>query len=151
MITILDFNTIVLSLIELLRNLTIIEQDKLKAVTSNDLDALNNCIKSEQVEVLKLKGLDKKREQIQAALGFENLTFKEMIPLLPTEQKEESQKLYTTLQQTTNEFTAINNSVKTAIDVNLHTINAAISKLNINPDNEGKQGPSGSNLKNIFA
>lgn len=151
MTTILDLNNIVLSLIELLGNLIKIEQDKLKAVTSNDLDTLNACIKNEQVEVLKLKGLDKKREQIQADLGYKNLTFKEIISLLPAEQKEQSQKLYDTLQQTTNEFNELNNSVKTAIDVNLHTINTTLSKLNISPENEQNQMPSGSNLKNRFA
>lgn len=151
MTTITELNKIVLALIELLGNLIRIEQDKLKAVTSNDLDTLNACIKNEQVEVLKLKGLDKKREQIQSALGYENLTFKEIILLLPVEQKEESQNLYHTLQQKTNEFNEINNSVKVAIDVNLHTINTTLSKLNITPDSENKQMPSGSNLKNRFA
>ena len=150
MTTILDFNNIVLSLIELLRTLISTEQDKLKAVTSNDLDALNACIKNEQVQVLKLKGLDKKREQIQVDLGYENLTFKEIIALLPAEQKNESLQLFTTLQQTTDEFNEINNSVKTAIDVNLHSINTTLSKLNITPDNEQSQMPSGNNLRNKF-
>ena len=151
MTTITDFNNIVLSLIELLRSLIAIEQDKLKAVTSNDLDTLNACIKNEQVEVLKLKGIDKKREQIQVDLGYENLTFREIISMLPEEQKNESAKLFTTLQRTTDEFNELNNSIKTALDVNLHSINTTLSKLNITPDSEQSQMPSGNNLKNKFA
>ncbi len=149
--TISNFNNIVLSLIELLETLIIIEQDKLKAISTNDLDALNSCIKNEQVEVLKLRGLDKKREQIQAELGYENLTFREIIKLLPEDQQAESKKLFITLQQTTDQFNEINSSIKTALDVNLHSINTTLSKLNINLDNAQNQIPTGSNLKNRFA
>ncbi|MDD3394534.1 MAG: flagellar export chaperone FlgN [Anaerotignum sp.] len=147
--TILDFNSIVLSLIELIKELTSIERNKLKAVTANDLEALNACIKYEQVQGLKLKGLDKKREQIQASLGYENRTFKEIIPLLADEERKESKKLYSMLQQVTDEFNAVNSSVKTALDVNMHSINTALSKLGLNPDIDHK--PSGDNLKNRFA
>ncbi|WP_352400306.1 flagellar export chaperone FlgN [Anaerotignum sp.] len=151
MTTIIDFNRVVLSLIQLIETLINIEQDKLKAVSTNDLDLLNSCIKNEQVQVLKLRGLDKKREQIQTDLGYENLSFREIIKLLPIEQQAESKKLFTILQQTTNQFNALNGSVKTALDVNLHSINTTLSKLNLNPDNEQNQTPTGSNLKNRFA
>ncbi|MDD4843170.1 MAG: flagellar export chaperone FlgN [Anaerotignum sp.] len=149
MTTIVDFNQIILSLIELFKALSFVEKDKLKAVTSKDLDTLNACIKNEQVQVLKLKGLDKKREQVQAALGYENRSFKEIIALLPEEQKKESKELFAMLEQATADFNAVNDSVKTALDVNLHVVNTKLSKLGINPDME--QVPSGKNFKNRFA
>ncbi len=149
MTTINDFFNIVLSLIELLEHLLPIEKDKLKAVTSNNLDALNNCMKNEQAHVLKLKGLDKKREQIQADLGYEKLTFKEILDRLPSDQKEEGKRLFTALQGATSQFNEVNDSIKTALDVNMHLISTTLSKLGINPDT--KQTPSGNNLKNRFA
>lgn len=149
MTTIIDFHNIVIHLIELLEALIAIEKEKLEAVTSKNLDTLNNCIKNEQVLVLKLKGFDKKREQILSTLGYHGLSYKEIIARLPAEQKEESIKLFTTLQQATDEFHAINDSVKIALDVNLHVINTTLSKLGINP--ETQQTPSGNNLKNRFA
>ncbi|KXL52077.1 FlgN protein [Anaerotignum neopropionicum] len=151
MTTIVEFNHIILSLIELFKALTTIENDKLKAVTAKDLDALNACIKDEQVQVLKLRGLDKKREQVQADLGYENHTFKEIIALLPENQKKDSKELFTLLEQATSDFHAVNDSVKTALEVNLHFINTALGKLNINPDIVQKQMPSGNNFKNRFA
>ncbi len=149
MTTIIDFHNIVIHLIELLEALISIEKDKLESITSKNLDVLNNCIKNEQVLVLKLKGLDKKREQILSALGYDGLTYKEIISRLPAEEKEESSKLFATLQKTTDDFHAINDSVKVALDVNLHVINTTLSKLGQNP--ETQQIPSGSNLKNRFA
>lgn len=150
MTTIIDFHNIVIHLIELLETLIAIEKDKLQAVTSKDFDTLNNCIKNEQVLVLKLKGFDKKREQILSTLGYDGLSYKEIIARLPAEQKEESSKLFTALQQATDEFHTINNSVKTALDVNLHVINTTLSKLGINPEIE-QVISSGSHLKNRFA
>lgn len=149
MTTIIDFHNIVIHLIELLETLIAIEKDKLEAVTSKDFDTLNSCIKNEQVLVLKLKGLDKKREQVLSALDYDGLSYKEIIARLPAEQKEESCKLFTALQQATDEFHTINNSVKTALDVNLHVINTTLSKLGKDP--ETQQTPSGNNLKNRFA
>lgn len=149
MATIIDFYSIVISLIELLENLISVEKNKLEAVASKNLEVLNTCIKNEQVQVLKLKGLDKKREQTLTALGYQNLTFREILAKLPADQKEEGNKLFTTLQKATTEFNAINDSVKVALDVNLHLVNSELSKLGLNP--ETKQTPSGNNLKNKFA
>lgn len=151
MTTILNFNALILNLIELMKHLTSIEQDKLKAVTSKDLDALNLCIKNEQAQILKLRGLDKQREQIQESLGYKNLSFEEIISSLSPDEKEETNKLYLTLQQTTNTFKEINATIKTALDVNLHMIDAAMNRLNITPDNDPSTASSGNNLRNRFA
>lgn len=151
MTTILNFNALILNLIELMKNLTSIEQDKLKAVTSKDLDALNLCMKNEQAQMLKLRGLDKQREQIQESLGYKNLSFEEIISSLPPDEKEETNKLYLTLQQTTNTFKEVNATIKTALDVNLHMVGAAMNRLNITPDNDPRTTSSGNKLRNRFA
>ncbi len=149
MTTILDFQNIILNLTTLLESFTALEKEKLAAVTSKNLEALNACIKKEQVEILKLRGVDKKREEAQAALGYGTLTFQEIIAKLPAAQKEEVSRLYAVLQRATAEFKAVNESVKTALDVNLHVINASLKNLGIDPETE--QTTSGNNLKNKFA
>lgn len=151
MTNIADFYNIILSLIDLFKNLTTLEKDKLQAVTTNNLDALNTCLKNEQVMELKLKGLDKKREQVQASLGYNNLKFKEIIDRLPEDEKKEGNRLYSILQQATSDFHAINDSVKNALDVNLHLINTKLNKLSKNPGAEQNEISPGNNLKNRFA
>ena len=148
MTSIVDFQTIIISLTALFQSFTALETEKLEAVREKNLETLNECIKNEQVQILKLKGLDKKREQAQAALGFEALTFREIIEKLPEEQQKEVSPHYLALQRATAEFKAVNESVKTALDVNLHVIDGSLRDLGIDP---GTDPTSGNNLKNRFA
>ena len=89
------------------------------------------------------KNADKKREQIQSSLGFENLTFSEIISNLPDIHKEECKDMYDQLLNKTNDFKSISSSVKTAIEVNLHSIDSIINKLK--NDSKGSKKISTSN------
>ncbi|MCI1959330.1 MAG: flagellar protein FlgN [Clostridia bacterium] len=128
--SITDFNKLVVNLIEIIKSLITIEKDKLNAVTRNNLEKLNVCIKDEQVQVMKLRGLDKKREKLLNSLGYDGLTFRQIISTLDGDEKNEAQKLFNNLKKATDDFNSINSTVKTAIEVNLHSIDIAIKKLN---------------------
>lgn len=138
-----EFNNIVMELIELLNNLITIEETKLNAVSENNLSKLDKCITEEQAYIMQLRGLDKKREQIQSSLGFENLTFSEIISNLPDIHKDECKDMYDQLLNKTNDFKSISSSVKTAIEVNLHSIDSIINKLK--NDSKGSKKISTSN------
>ena len=124
-----DFNKIIVDLIELLENLIKIEESKLNAVTENNLSKLDKCMTEEQACMMHLRGLDKKREQIQSSLGYEKLAFSEIISQLPPEQKNKFKVLYDELLSKTKEFKSISESVKTSIEVNLHCIDSILDKL----------------------
>lgn len=143
-----EFHQIVLALIELLKTLMGIEQEKLQAITQNDLEKLDACIKEEQAQVLKLRGLDRKRDLLLVRMGYENLSFQEIIDVLPQEDRAESRRLYNELQKATNDFNSINASVRTALEVNLHNINATLESLKIQPTGAAT---TGHNLTNRFA
>ncbi|MGL4791534.1 MAG: flagellar export chaperone FlgN, partial [Anaerotignaceae bacterium] len=80
--------------------------------------------------VLKLKGIEKKREEVQCQLGVENLTFKEIIQMLPEEEKNTSIELFNNLENATKRFNEINSSARVAIEINLHSIKKILDKLN---------------------
>jgi hypothetical protein len=124
-----DFNKLVAGLIETIKSLIAIEQDKLSAITKKDLEKLDACIKEEQVQVMKFKGLDKKREQLLVSLGYDGLSFSQIISTLDGSEKNETQKLFDLLKKCTKDFGTINSSVKTAIDINLHSVNKALDRL----------------------
>ena len=127
-----DFYKIVEELTGLLKTLKVIEENKLSAILEKNLIKLDACMKDEQVQVMKLRGLEKNRERIQYALGYGNLTFKQIIETTQGNEKKEAQKLFNNLQKATNDFNIINNSVKTALEVNLHSINSVLEKTNTN-------------------
>lgn len=143
-----EFHQIVIAIIKLLKTLMGIEQEKLQAITQNDLQKLDACIKEEQAQVLKLRGLDRKRDLLLVRMGYENLSFKEIIDVLPQEDRAESRRLYNELQRATDDFNNINASVRTALEVNLHNINAALESLKIPP---AGAAATGHNLTNRFA
>lgn len=143
-----DFNKLVVSLIEVIKNLISIEQDKLNAVTNNNLEKLDGCIKDEQVQVMKLKGIEKSRVKLLSSLGYEGLTFKQIISTLEGEEKKESQKLFDSLKKVTKDFNSVNSSAKTAIEVNLYAIDMALNKLNKVSDSKNMDIPINSKLSN---
>lgn len=133
-----DFNKLVVELTDLLIILKTIEENKLSAITENNLTKLDACIKDEQVQVMKLRGLEKKREQLQASLGFDNLTYCQIIETLQGNEKKEAQKLFNSLQKASDDFRSVNKSAKTALEVRLYSINSRLKKANADTNNQKK-------------
>ena len=61
-----------------LRRLTQVEQDKVAAVHSHDLNALNECMKREQAAALALRGREQQRDAMLKALGLEGVSLREL-------------------------------------------------------------------------
>ena len=124
------FRTVIIELTELFLELAATEQEKLKAITGNNLKGLEESMKKEQVSIMKLKGLEKRREESQAALGLLNMSFKEIIEKLDGEQVLDLGQLYTNLEEALTLFNKNAESAKTAIETNLYSIESALEQLN---------------------
>lgn len=130
MYTLDDFIDLLEKLILLFDDLTDIEQTKLEAVKSKDMDTLNDCMKEEQVYLLQFRGLDKKRESIQKDLGFENMKFAQIITNIKDRQyKQDFEDLYSALKETMDYYQQIHNNAKSIIEFNLMSIDRAIDIL----------------------
>lgn len=125
-----NLNNVVVQLVNVLEELIVIETKKLSAVLDNNLSKLDELVRTEQAMVLKLKGIEKKREEVQCQLGVKNLTFKEIIQMLPEEEKNTSIELFNNLENATKRFNEINSSARVAIEINLHSIKKILDKLN---------------------
>ena len=124
------FRSIIIELTELFLELAATEQEKLKAITGNNLKGLEESMKKEQVSIMKLKGLEKRREESQAALGLLNMSFKEIIEKLDGEQVLDLGQLYTNLEEALTLFNKNAESAKTAIETNLYSIDSVLQQLN---------------------
>ncbi|WP_312095212.1 flagellar export chaperone FlgN [Aminipila sp.] len=109
------------------------EQKKLNAVKEKDIQKLDNFLKEEQVYLLKLKGLDQKREGIQKKLGVEGLTYRQIIEKTEGTLRSELENSYEILAVKTKQFNETLNTLKSYIDIRLHTIEEFMKQLGAEP------------------
>lgn len=134
------FKAVIAELIELFDQLSETETKKLKAVVDNNLKTLEECMKEEQASILKLKVLEKKREDVQVELGLQGQSFKEIISGLSDEAKSEMEESYQKLEASLSNFNKHADSTKTAIETNLYSIDNILESLKAHGKNKGKEG-----------
>lgn len=122
------FAELMKNFIELFDRMIPLEQEKLEVVKQNQVSKLEELIKKEQAEVMALRGLDQKREAMQKELGFEGMTFQEILGKLPEQESAGMKELFDALGERVGSFQRITESSKTLMEVNLHAINKAVAK-----------------------
>lgn len=132
-----EFKGLMDEYITLFDQLIAFESKKLDAIAANNVELLDLQMKDEQAYLLKLKGLDIKREKLQKQMSMENLSFREIISKLEGEKKVILQNSFEILTKRTEEMKAAANSTKLYIELHLHSLNLLISKLGGNEQNTG--------------
>ena len=87
MVDLSGFQQLIRQFIVLFDRMIPLEQAKLDAVSQNEISRLEEIIKKEQAEIMALRGLDQKREKLQAELGWKDLTFQKILMRLSEEQQ----------------------------------------------------------------
>lgn len=122
-----EFIAVIKDLINLFEELTGIEQLKLEAAEKNRITHVEDCINQEQAAILKLRGLDKKREIYQEQLGYKNYTFQQILSETSEEEYYPLKKLFDSLSYQVRQFQNVNESARSMIEINLHMINKALN------------------------
>ena len=128
--------------ITLLDKLIVFEENKLEAVKNAKISELDRFLKEEQVHLLQFKGLDAKRERLQKELGFDGLTYKQIIAKTDGELRQQLEDSFVVLESKTNRFKSLINTISGCIDVKLHTIDATLEKFGAEPMVKTPQTPS---------
>lgn len=121
-----------------------IEQEKLDAVINNRVSFVEECMHKEQAAVLRLRGLDQKREKEQASLGMKDYSFRRILEEVPKDTSAVLKPLFDQLSDQVRMYQSISSNAKDMIEVNLHTIQSAI----IEKDSVGRKTYSASGKKN---
>jgi hypothetical protein len=124
-----DFIAFIKELIQFFDELTQVEKTKLQAAIQNDIPTLEDCMKKEQVELLKFRGMEKRRQTILSSLGWENKTFSEILETAEATYKEELSAIYIKLNSAVKLYRDTFDSAKNVIEVNLHTIEKTLAQL----------------------
>lgn len=123
------FKDVIVEMTQFFEELTKLEEGKLQAVTENNLKALEDYMAKEQVGIMRLRVMEKKRDEIQTQLGFKGLSFREVIDLLEGDVREDLTICYHRLADVLMQFNEVANSAKTAIETNLYSIEAILKRL----------------------
>lgn len=118
-----------------LLEVTQVEQKKYEATLKNNVVAVEDCMKKEQVLLLKLKGLDKRREQTLQKVGKPDATFREIIATLPEEEKKPLENLFAQMQQNLQKYKEVERNAQNALEFNIHRIDKQLEQVQ---GNKGK-------------
>lgn len=103
-----------------------IGQQKIAAVQSHDLDALNVCIRKEQAVSLSLRGMDQKRRNILSALNLSEVSLREMPGRCPEEFRTETARLVEQILKDVQIMESIQNPVRSVLEQELRVIQSEL-------------------------
>jgi hypothetical protein len=121
-----EFIAVIKNLIHLFQDLIQIEQDKLVAAQKNRITFVEDSMNKEQAAILKLKGLDRKRENCQEQLGYKGCTFRQILSKVSGDNYVQLKQLFEELSEHVILFQDINESAQSLIEIKLHKIDKAI-------------------------
>ena len=105
-----------------LEQLTVIEREKTAAVSRGDLNAVDACMKREQVFSLNLRGFDQKREKLLAKMGLTGSTLRQLEDQAPPEALLETKQTAERLRQRYQVFRSASDVARNILECNLHEI-----------------------------
>lgn len=147
-----DFVKILTEMTDFFTESADIERQKLKAAQKKRITFLEDYMKKEQVMILKVRGFDKLREDIQRDLGFEGLSLKQITERCSEEERKILIPLSENLNQQVKLFRDTCDSVKETLELNLHTVTAILNQNKIQASNaysnENTVNPSSGSFTN---
>lgn len=121
-----QFVGIIQELIQLFQHLIEVEEGKVEVVRKNQVIALEECMNQEQAAILKLRGLEQKREQLLESMGYGGFTFRRILEECPSAQKDILSPLFQELEKNIASFKEVNDNGKELLQLNLHKIETAM-------------------------
>lgn len=137
------FRRVVNDLIKLFEESLSLEHRKLKAIEQDRVADVEECMKQEQALVMKLRGLDQKRLRVQKELGWEGKNFRQIIEVVPQEERLEMQQLLERLERAMLVFQDTNQSAMDMMKIHLREIEKVIKFK----DPEGQYSQEGNPLQ----
>ena len=111
-----------------LDELTDLQKEKTRAVRLDDLLAVNECMKKEQVISLSLRGMEIEREKLLRELGLENLPLSAMPEQCPPEIRAEARAAAQRLRDRYLIYKSAAQTSRSALEINLHQIEKMIAE-----------------------
>ena len=83
----------------------------------------------EEAEMLRMRGLDRKREDLLNKMGYEGKTFRQIVESSAADQKSELQPLYTQMKEKTSRLKELSASTSRMVDSKLVRIESETNRM----------------------
>lgn len=125
--------------------LILFEEKKAECISQNDIDGLDSFMNEEQALLLKLRGLDQRREKLLTDMGFQDQTFRQLIRSSEGKEQEALQSHFETLSDKTGRLKTAIDFTKKLIELHQHGIETLLNRMN--QGSPGIYDPSGSPVR----
>ncbi|MDL2232239.1 flagellar protein FlgN [Ruminococcaceae bacterium OttesenSCG-928-L11] len=126
------------------QKLSVLLNEKIQAVHTDDLPRLDEIIAEEQVYQMIARGFDQNAKTYRDRLGLEGETLKAIIEELPEEHRPRFREVHARLSMHLNESARLNDSCQKMLEVKLHTVNRKLEEAGrppVAPTNTAKPKP----------
>lgn len=122
--------------------LILFEEKKVECISQNDIDGLDSSMNEEQALLLKLRGLDQRREKLLTDMGLQDQTFRQLIHHTEGEEQEALQSRFETLSDKTDRLKTAIDYTKKLIELHQHGVETLLNRMS--QGSPGTYDPAGS-------
>ena len=112
---------------QVLEQLTALTKEKTEAVHRDDLGAVNDCMKREQVISLSLRSMDVKREKMLSELGLAGVPLSGLAAHCPAELRLEARRVEEDLRNRLAVYHSAADVARATLEISLHEIDKMIA------------------------
>ncbi len=137
------FVSVIEDLISVAGDIAQVEEDKAEAASLKRHELLNGYIQKEQAQILKLRGLEQRRMNLLKELGWESLTFRQILEKASPDRVSRLQPLFFDLENQLGRLTKARQASEHIIGVRLHELQTLIAlQEGGSYDNSGSVNPN---------
>lgn len=111
-----------------------LESEKYNDLTCNNIKSIDERVKTEEVYMLKSRGLEIERDRLVAQTGNPTATFRELIPMFDSSLQPQVQAIFDELSQVLLNLKKMNLNCNKLTELKLHRIKNDLKKLKNNPE-----------------
>lgn len=123
-----EFTAVIRDLTQLVGDIGKVEDAKAQAASEKHHQLLDGYIQKEQAQILRLRGLEQHRIQLAETLGWNSLTFRQILDTAPPEQVSVLKPLFVQLEEQLNKMQQARKSSEQIIQVRIHELQTAIAR-----------------------
>lgn len=117
-----DFQKVIRDLIFVFKELTEIETKILQAADQKRVSVIEEYMVKEQAAVMHLRGLEQEKDRVQAAAGYEGLSFQEILNKVEEKERKLLLPLFDEMSREVQVFQEVHEDTVRLIEVNLRQI-----------------------------